>query len=469
MEKFKVSKLKWDKVGTKIKSVNPDFHSVINSIARQLNSTGRDFIFSLKLKFGQKFIQDGKMIALAKDFDKKYINTTLLSFSENNEENEKAIDEFLACVGNTAGHPLSIITENYIEIFCENYSPYCLPGGEAYSKKYFFPLNQLKQGDVFGVWEAINLIFNYSDHNFEGWDAVAGKNCFISILPVNKSGVSSAEYRAEFSDIFKNMVTSEEGFVSLVNEKYGKDYFTEILIIPEHFYMYSKGDNENMQLSKSKLREFIFKTGWQQEEKIKIPNWNDWESLLKGLDKKDIGLIYTLKQHFINIVTSKAFGIKPIDNNDPLFFEVVSDLVKKFRTIKTGRKKDKTLLDYCFPLFFHYTLFDTNDWIFEISHSPSINVVLPPIKLDDFKPTFENQFINGDKLKKLFENFGINTDVTFYAKPSKKSGKKIKTMEDFIQENIASIYSHLLVEEENFITNFDHWFFNGLTVIKKVK
>jgi len=467
MEKLKISKLNWAQISSKIKSVNSKFHAAISPIAAQLDSDNLAFVYSLKLKFGQKFIENGKMIALIKDSSDKYLNTQLLEFTEDNDDNQKLINEFLTYAGNTCGHPLSIISENYIEIFCESYSPYCLSGDAAYQKKYFFPLNQLGKGEVFGVWEAINLIIDDSKYDSKGWDAVAGKNCFLSILPENKSGVSSAEYRREFSAIFNKMTNSKDGFISLVNEKYGKDYFTEIIIIPEQFYTKLKKDDDNMQLIKSKLRELIFKIGWQQEEKIRIPNWEDWESLLKGLHKKDIGLIYTLKQHFINIATNKAFGIKPVDRKDPLFFEVVSDLVKKFRTIKLDRGTNKSLLDYCFPLFFHYTLFNDNDWVFEISHSPSVNVVLPPIKLDDFKPTFESHFIDGDQLKNLFKSIGLSADVHFYAKKSKKSSQEIKTMEHFVEDNISTIYSGLLGTKEGLNINFDHWFFNGLTVIKK--
>lgn len=468
MEKFNISKLTWKQVSSKIKTANKDFYALANPIAKHLNSIQKDFVYSLKLKFGQRFIEDSKMVVLKRDSKNDFENKSLIHFSNNQTENEKHVQEFLNCIGNTGGHPLSLIVENYIEIYCHQRSPYSLYKQDAYSKEYSFPLNQLMVGDMFGVWEAIHLIINDNSYIFEGWDAVAGKRCFKTTLPENKPGLSSNEYRSSFASIFNDMPTAEEGFISLVNEKHGREYFTEILIIPEHFYKHLQEDNENIQLLKSRLRELIFKIGWQQEETIKIATWKEKE-IFVGLSKKDIGFIFYLRQHFVNMATNKAFGLKPVDKSDSLFFDVVQDLVTKFKEIKQNKNSGLTLLDYNFPLFFHYSLLQDADWLFEMTHSPSINIMLPQIKLEEFKPTIEHFFIDSNNLKTLLDRNGISSNIVFYAEKSKTAGKKTKSMEDFINERLSNIYNSLLGNQKSLVISKYPWFFNGLMVIEKIK
>lgn len=454
MGNFKITKLNWSEAKGAIKSVNEKLYNLLNPVATQLNKKKRDFVYSLKLKFGEVFIKNSKFLALQKDAEGNFPITFIDSDSIPIDITlqEKFLLEFTGSIGEIVSIPLSLITKNYVEICGSSISPYYISASEKYQHDYHFPFSLLNEGDLFGVWDAIQVIIEDNEYLFDTRTIVGGRKCLVTTLPEKNSDSTSREYKAAYNRIFGPNETILDSITSSVNSKLkantGSDFFTEVFLIPHEYYASNDNDSSEIHRLKSIIQKFIFKTGWKQEENFRLPTEID-RSLFKN-NKVDGGLIFNLQQHLLNISKSKTYGLKPIDESDGILFEVLKDITQKLR--------DENLLKNYFPLLFQYSKLEEADWLIEMSLQPSFNTILPPYKFEAYRMAI----VTGIQEDEGFMN-QINIPIKFYTNQNNDPHLTIKS---FIKNKIAPIYVGSLIEENEIINPKSAWFFNGLFFIE---
>jgi len=458
INKIKVSKKTWKECNSRIKAVNKDFWSLLNAVISASQSKETAFLYHVGYKFGQYLIRNGKMtMMLSSDAkDKSYRDECY--FCADKQENILLSQEFFKHIGNTQGHPLSIIIHNYIEVFKGQTSAY---KSNHKSHEYEYPLNIIKEGELFGIWESINLMFNLNNLNISGWDAVAGKHCITTTLPTHTSGkFKDIIFKPE---IFGDARTYLQGFINVANVILQDQPFTEIIIIPELYYVRNNNDSAEVKKCKTELREYIFKIGWAQESQNNNVAW-DYDLIKRYGLEADIAYILPLIKHLVNIASCRAYAIKPISKQDGILFKTNEEIINIFN--REPLDKGKVISDSYTPLFFHYERINPEmPWAFEMSHSPAFDILLPDMRLDKIKTSVQTIF-RGNAINKLLAELETNTEVGFYILKGKanRNAKFIKDLMNnkllnIIKDSFPSIHA---INNSNFSPDF-----NGLILIEK--
>lgn len=450
---------KWDQIKSKIEGVNKDLFDLIEPIALILKKRKKDYLYSMRFKFGEKVIENGQMVALAKDENGNYENLNRLSFEFDPEALTKGFDlnirdMFIKDCGQDPDHPLAVVTKNYIEI-SSLHDPHFSQDPKKVSR-WPFPLNVIKEGDLFGVFGSVNSIFEtYEKENYE-WNASAGKSCILPLFPGITDGQSSASYRNRFSKIFSDDTESpHDGIIFTANEILGDCNFAEIVIIPECYFKEEAGDGGELRGAKTRLREFLFKIAWEQSKESREISFED-KVLLKHFMIKEPGLTFHLIKHIINIAEGNAFVLKPVSDNDGLLFEVFKNLVDKF---SGNSSQAQDLLNYATPVFMHYVKLDNkNPSGIEFIHSPSINMAWPEISAAQIRDIYIRPIFDAQKMQKFFKKKGIDAELQYYKKPpnrevkeDKKNASYVRNINEFIDINLSNAYKSLLGKDNKVI------------------
>ena len=188
----------WSDVAKKIESANKVLHDLIAPISDMLITDMQDHFYQMNFMFGEAVIREGQMMALEKDRNGNYANESKIKFVPEGFSGKRQNDfkKFVEDCEQNTDHPLSIVTSNYIEIFCTKRSSLQSVG------EYSFPLNIIEKGNLFGVWGSVNSIFKVDETDYYPWNAVAGKACIIPLFPEPQHKKSSDHYRKKFSTIF---------------------------------------------------------------------------------------------------------------------------------------------------------------------------------------------------------------------------------------------------------------------------
>jgi hypothetical protein len=176
----------------------------------------------------------------------------------------------------------------------------------------------------------------------------------------------------------------------------------------------------------------------------------------------DIPLI----KHIINIARGKAFIIKPIDKNDGFLFEVFREIFNRFKNTPFKYHDFRVALDYNTPLFFHYVkLGGVNNWGFERTHSPSLEMILLPQRLEQVKTTVINRIVGANQLDLFLKGKNVQINSEFYViRDSKRGSKLIKELLDgYIKEKVQESFPE--IKKINY--SDPPWYFNALLVIEQ--
>lgn len=462
MKEIQITKSDWTECGQSIKKVNLVFYKLLEPIAAVFKKSKTSFVYSIKYKFGDCLIKNGKMSFLIQANEKGLVNT---DYFFGGDQDEKAqMTEFKQNIGNTHGHPLALVMENYVEVFRKQNANYNPDNNGSRSKTYYYPLNIIKEGDLFGVWESINMMFGQEKMATAGWDAVAGKSCILSTLPEK----FNLEFkRNAFSDIFgEDAATWSQGFINIANELLPEAYFTEIILIPERYYLFDENDSTELTKHKMCLREYIFSTGWQQQAQHSNFGLDDFE-LINHFNTKDLSYELPLIKHLINIAESRAFILKPVDSHDGHLFEVYKKIFERFRDTPFKKGEFKCALDYNTPLFFHYDkLGGDNTWGFEMTHSPSLEVILPPQRLEKVKSVVRSTLLMANKLGKALDKRSTLVNMEFYVLKD-NNAKNPLLIEDLLNGPLKKKVQEVFPEIKQINCSNPPWYFNALLVIEK--
>lgn len=435
MSKFRVQILKWNEVSKEIRDANPDLHSLMDSIAQNMQGS---YVYKLRLKFGEPIIENGTTIFLRKE-NLPEIEFEPKGFFGNSNTDLKT---FIEDCGADVDHPLSLVVKNYLEIYCNHSSSYKL-SGLLTEENYAFPLNIINKGDLFGVWGAVNSVFKKWNKNLYGWHAVGGKICILPLLPEELAeGKADILYRQNFSKIFPDSKGPLEGIINNINFLLNDETFTELIIIPERFYIIDKNkEKSNIEIAKLKLRDFLFCTAWEQTQVLRDMVWSDKELML-SLNKDKTDMEFYLTKHIYNIVTEKSFLLKPVDSNDGILFDSFKDLVNRFHDIKKG---SKNLLNNTTPVFLHYTkLDDKNLKGIELLHTPSMNIILPKTRNEEMKDIIMYNILKQHDLEKFLKSKGYEVIIKYYKLVSSSYPNYVSHLQEYIDKELTPLYSKLL-------------------------
>jgi hypothetical protein len=462
MKEIQITKSDWTECGQSIKNVNPIFYKLLQPIAGVFKKSKTSFLYSIKYKFGDCLIKNGKMSFLIQAKEKGLANTDYFFGGDQDEKVQLA--EFKQNIGNTLGHPLALVMKNYVEVFRKQNTNFNPDNNSSHSKTYFYPLNIIKEGDLFGVWESINMMFGQEKMATAGWDAVAGKSCILSTLPEK---FNQEFKRKAFFDIFgENAGTWSQGFIDIANELLTEGYFTEIILIPERYYLFDEDDSIELTKHKMCLREYIFSTGWQQQAQHSNFGWDDF-ALIDHFNTKDLSYELPLIKHLINIAESRAFILKPVDSHDGHLFRVYEEIFKRFRDTPFRNKEFKFALDYNTPLFFHYEkLGGYNTWGFELTHSPSLEIILPPQRLEQVRNVVHTTVMMANKLAKALDKRSTHVNMEFYVLKNKNIHNTLE-IKDLLNGRLKKKVQEVFPEIKQINCSTPPWYFNALLVIEK--
>jgi len=443
MSKININIIPWEEASKRLKSSNKIIHDLLAPISLQLKKNKKNYFYQLDYGFGAEVICDGQMVALAKNKDGNYINEKNVRFFpegfSGNKQNDFKL--FVDDCGQDTDHPLSIVTNNYIEIYCTKKSSLQSVG------EYSFPLNIFKKGDLFGVWGSVNSVCKIKGTGFFPWNAVAGKACIIPLFPEPQYKKSSDLYRKSFSEIFRHQSNTKDGIISIANEVLGSSLFSQIIIIPKSYYSDLPNEKSEVRNFKFQLREYLFKTAWEQTKTVRDMPWNDrkliedFESGFKSvIDIKGHVFAFNFAKHLLNIVQGSSFILKPVEESDEILFDVFRKLVSEF-----AKHSDKsgTLLDYTTPVFLHYEkLHSKNTKGIELTHSPSINIELPDVRLDIMSNIMQ-AFVDRGKMTSILKSKGFDISLNYF----KESGTgHARNIDRYIESELLPLYNQFLPE-----------------------
>ena len=453
MGNLDVRLLKWDATKDRIGVVNRPLFDLLEPIALSLKEQKRDYLYLMSFKFGEKIIDNGQMIALLKDMQGEYKNLNNVIFHVDSKifpgiSTDSLRDQFIVDCGKDPDHPLALVIKNQIEIYSENNILYSKKPKSEGTPRWAFPLNIIKEGELFGVYGSVNsTLEDYKKSNY-GWSGAAGKACILPLFPGTTGGQSSSPYRNKFAQIFSDDTEDpHEGIMHITNEILGSSDFAEIIIIPESYFKKDSSDNNELRNAKIMLREFLFKIAWEQSTLSRELSRDD-KILMSFFGIKSPGLTFHIIKHIINIAEGRSFFLKPVSESDGILFDVFKHLVAKFKNLSNHRNN---LLNYATPLFLHYAkLTQENPKGIEFIHCPSINIHWPEIRADEIRDTIIPPVFNGQKMVKYLKSRDLNMSLKYFKvlpKSELKSDKNsnfVRDLKEYIATDLNNIYSSVL-------------------------
>ena len=415
MSMYNINKIDWGKVQGRLSNSNKKLYDLLLPIANIIHVDKLDYLYVAQYAFGDPIIFNGRCLWL-----EKY----------RTDKESRFINDFQR----TTGHPLSIIFENYIEIYSKQES---FDINSRQENEYDYPLNLIKAGDVFGVWESINVIQG-KEVEYSGWSAVAGKKCIITTLPGNVRHKCSSQYRNSFSKIFDGCETSIEAFNSIIKKNNTKNYFVEVYMIPEYYYLINEDDTEQLKMHKTNLCLYIYGIGWAQEEEMRISRWVK-DYTYKGLILNE-DYCLQIRRHIINIIKRKSFIVRPVLSTDGLLYDAFVKIYERMCAVTDKKKGD--LIEKEFPMFFHYDIINENTpFSFEIIHQPSVKIIHTKFTLESMKPDIYRYFIGNKELEAELGKSGDIIKLGFYTKMMYEESNYGKDKRTDLYKKVAECYS----------------------------
>jgi hypothetical protein len=229
------------------KSYNKELLNILTEISQELKKDSNDYVYHLKLQFGDKIIDKGKIAIETPEI-------TQNSYNKNKED-------FLSDI-HYSNDPLGIVLTNHLEVFTENKS-----NGGSNGNFYTVPLNILKPANLFGVFGVLDYFSGIKNESFSrDWYVRAGNVSFSIAFPFHNGDVRDS---LEYNYYEKASNGDDKGELSPGDYKVRfiknlvEDWFVDIAYFPKHFFEKIPDD------LKLRLKMAIYETGWTQSADLR--------------------------------------------------------------------------------------------------------------------------------------------------------------------------------------------------------
>lgn len=316
-----INVLSWEDAQKKIPNVqdlqNKALLEVISRISQFLKQDKKNYVYHLKLKFGDKIIDKGKTIINVDnhcDFDKHY----QIKGNEFKKTKSDFVDDILY-----TDDPLGLVISNYIEVYSVN---------QCYGSKdkYTVFLNKIQEGDFFGLFGMLDYTSgDVSKKTSRVWYARAGTVSFSIAFPFHKLK-DDIEFGEEFTHLTdKNNnpeITPGDNKVAFIR-RYLDDWFVDIAYIPKHFFGVIPDQLKN------ELCNNLFRIGWNQSSYLRNAMLEDtaiYDEIISLANiKHDKGFIYHLYSYLNEAFHGQSIVLKPLLDKNHVVWLALEEFKKK--------------------------------------------------------------------------------------------------------------------------------------------
>lgn len=342
----KINVISWDEAKKMLPVNNPNktFCDLVSKVCKGLKNDKKDYVYHIQLEFGDKFIDKGARCSFEDNgfsIENKIVGITK---SKNDFKNDLAY----------SFDPLGMVIKNHIEVYSENE---ILKKGSSINK-YRVHLNTINEGELFGLFGALDYFNNDRGNNNQDWYAMAGNCCFEILFPFENDG--------DYGEINKDNTPNKSFLNQLIAEnvdkkiKFFKDYVnicdenwrTDIIYFPKHFI-----DTTN-----SEFKIDLFKTGWAQSKSSRNFLFENkvLSDIIDSVDnqsslKNDKRLLNFLLNYITNASNGDAYVLKPLNDDK----HILSIALNKFKEdISAYLQKNKKYI----PVILHYDTITNESW-----------------------------------------------------------------------------------------------------------
>jgi len=437
MASKEINVLPWieaEKLLSNNKTLNSDFLKIVSEICQYLKKDKNDYVYHMKLPFGEKIIDKGSI----------FIESCFVK--ENSFQKTK--EDFFNDI-QYSSDPLGIVLKNHLEVYTEN---------KSNNVKYTFPLNILRQGDIFGVFGVLDFLSEIKSVSIDReWFVRAGNVSFGVSFPFhNRNELQLLEHNNFDHLSGRNEKTEQspgDNKVAFIRN-FVDDWYAEIAYFPKHFF-----DNipESLML---KFQNQLYKIGWNQSAPLRNDLFED-TTVFDMLSSPYFKVRH--EKTFLNIlyhyIKNTAFGLTYIMR--PLTEDhIINIALKRFKEQNDNYFSSNKSNE---PLPFIYSrLENENDWgLVSVYHLPimynyevhSLNNLLKDI--DDINKKIEgNLNISNHYKLQYLEGYG-NTGGRSVVR-SKKTDIIRKRLSEIFRVDISRV-------------NLNSKEFSNLLLIKKQK
>jgi hypothetical protein len=445
MASKEIDVLSWDEaqklLSSAKKSLNLELLETFNEISHLLKQKNNDYVYHLRLEFGDKIIDKGKMSL-------EELNVKLSSFKKTKEDFKNDIQY--------SDDPLGIVLNNHVEVFTDNKSH---AGGNHWL--YTLPLNTLESGDLFGVFGTLDYFSGIKNYTTSReWYARAGSISYSIAFPFHNSFETEfLECLAKYGHLSgkdeKQEETPGDNKVEFIKD-FIEDWFVDIAYIPKHFF------EEIPYELKRKICNILYDIGWKQSAPLRNTMFED--TTIYNLISNSRSTKFKHDKNFLNILygylfdayNGNALVMKPLIDKEHVIHRAIKGFKRKNKNYFSINKAKEPL-----PFIFG-RLKDDIDWgIVSIYHLPiiynyeiqSLNILLKDLYSINNKIDGITNINNNYKLPKL-EGYG-NTGGKGTVKVQKTAeirnlmSETFKIKCDKINLNSKEFSNLLLIKKEN--------------------
>lgn len=431
MTKKSISVLSWEtalKLFPK-KNPNEEFSKLITEICNQnqLKKSKKNYVYHTQFEFGEKLIDKGTIsldqFSVVHDTHFKKTNANLKEDLDYSED------------------PLGMVLKNHIEIYSENRSI-----GSKSADVYTVPLNIISEGELFGVFGALDHLIFCSDKKTKknihskkasrDWYAIAGNICFKIAFPFENDTDSDF-----IDETFRNKFLESQDKLEFVGEH-------KIAFVREHIYSVDKADTENQndkkswkvdiiyfpkhffelkdQKLKKDLENSLLKVGWIQSSPLRYALFEN--KVISDILYRPTTRNLKHNKHFLNILydyinkagVGKVFVLKPL-LTEHILNEALSNFKEKYKDYFAKSRHFE-------PLIFMYGKIESkSDWgLLSIYHLP----ILLNYEIDSLNKLLSdlvslNNKIQSDSKNQHKADYKL-PELIAYGNTGGKKGSKVK-------------------------------------------
>ena len=318
-----INVLSWEDAQKKLPSVrdlqNKGLLEVISRISQFLKKDNRNYVYHLRLKFGDKIIDKGKTIINVDnhyDFDRHY----QIIGNEFKKTKSDFVDDVLY-----TDDPLGLVLSNYIEVYAVNRYV-----GSS-EDKYTVLLNNIDAGGFFGLFGMLDYISKtLPNKENRVWYARAGTVSFSIAFPFHLDLYKELDCESRFTHLSgkqnKPEITPGDNKIEFIR-RYLDNWFVDIAYIPRHFFEVIPDQLKN------ELCTYLFKIGWDQSSYLRNTLLEDttiYDQIVSSENiKHDKGFIYHLYKYLYEAHHGQSIVLKPLLDKDHVVWLALEEFKKK--------------------------------------------------------------------------------------------------------------------------------------------
>lgn len=294
---FAVDVVEWSEIRNEVKKVNPELGRIID----QISPDKKHKLLKARYKFGDKIVDEGKLNLPTLHgeivpIDSPYVSTALKNYLD------------------YSAIPLSLILEKSNEVF--------VTAGER-----VIPLNYFMPGDLFGLFEAIDLIQAVAKPR---WTVTSGARS-IFMLPRVTDDVGYKRIRRNYNiniETPKSLSEQADFFTKIVNHsKFSDSWCNEILFFPKN-WLHKANDNKGW----SNFDRYLLRESWIQQQLFRdtVEFGLMWASFTSAIINRNLKprpyLVDTIK-HLISIANGVTVAFKPATDDLGLPIQIIQEVM----------------------------------------------------------------------------------------------------------------------------------------------